>query len=65
MQVGGPATSCGDGWAEPIQPQSGRLFLEFVRNNSAPLDFFSSHVYANKKHTGWVGRYCDSDIDWW
>lgn len=56
LLVGGPATSCGDGWAEPSHPQQGRLFLEFVRENDVPIDFFSSHVYANKTWTGWVGR---------
>ena len=50
------ATSCATGWDEPTHPQQGRLFLEFVRNNSVPLDFFSSHIYANKKWTGWAGR---------
>eukprot|EP01051_Picozoa_sp_SAG22_P001473 SAG22_NODE_58_length_23645_cov_16.637943_13_plen_1140_part_00 len=56
LLVGGPATSCGNGWDEPSHPQQGRLFLEFCRNHSVPIDFFSSHVYANKKWTGWVGR---------
>jgi xylan 1,4-beta-xylosidase len=56
LQVGGPATSCADGWDEPPHPQQGRLFLEFVRDHSVPLDFFSSHIYANKKWTGWAGR---------
>jgi xylan 1,4-beta-xylosidase len=56
LKVGGPATSCGNGWDEPNHPQLGRLFLESVRNDSVPIDFFSSHVYANKKWTGWTGR---------
>ena len=33
LQVGGPATSCADGWDEPPHPQQGRLFLEFVRDH--------------------------------
>lgn len=56
LSVGGPATSCASGWDEPTHPQQGKLFLDFVRDNNVPLDFFSSHIYANKKWTGWVGR---------
>ena len=56
LMVGGPATSCANGWDEPSHPQQGRLFLEFAQNNSVPLDFYSSHIYANKKWTDWAGR---------
>lgn len=51
LQVGGPATSCANGWDEPTRPQVGNLFLQYVRENELPLDFFSSHIYANKKWT--------------
>ena len=27
-----------------------------LSRSSVPLDFFSSHIYANKKWTGWAGR---------